>query len=88
MVPEIRKAILDLRKNLEKKRETKESIKGLVDSQRQELEPNDPLLTSWGKDGQLSYTELGRLIEATYLYIYSVEDMRLQRRIDAVEELF
>ena len=39
-------------------------------------------------DIQVTHAELARLIEQTYQYIYSVEDMRIQRRIHKVEDLF
>ena len=32
--------------------------------------------------------ELERLIESTYNYIYSVEDVRVQRQINKVEDLY
>lgn len=39
-------------------------------------------------DGKITCSELQRLIESTYQYIYSVEDMRISRRIAKVEDLF
>ena len=42
----------------------------------------------WGPSKPMSSDELARLIEATYQYIYSVEEMRIARRIGKVEDLF
>ena len=36
----------------------------------------------------ISQQELARLIESTYNYIFSVEDMRVQRHINKVEDLY
>lgn len=42
----------------------------------------------WGPSKPISGEELARLIEATYQYIYTVEEMRISRRIGTIEDLF
>lgn len=44
--------------------------------------------TTLGEAEEVDQTELARLIETTYQYIYSVEDMRIARRVGKIEDLF
>ena len=81
--PHIRRAINNYRKVLNKK--TEESNPFAAANSPRESEPDtterslhDPMRANWKiGDIQVTHAELARLIEQTYQYIYSVEDMRI-----------
>ena len=55
---------------------------GQSDGPVPEVKPGSP------RPEDSAHAELARLIEQTYQYIYSVEDKRLARHINRVEDLF
>ena len=80
--PHIRRAINNYRKVLNKK--TEESNPFAANSPRESEQDttdrslHDPMRANWQVgDNYVTHAELARLIEQTYQYIYSVEDMRI-----------